>query len=308
MKAVGKLKSVQRFDNFFVNAPGGIGSLVILLSFLLSACTKDITIDLPHQSPQIVVEGHIETGQPPYVLLSKSSDFYSTFYLDSINNLFVHNAVVKVSDGTDTVTLTEITLDTSDISISVYTTFSMLGKENTTYTLWVDADGQQLSAVTTIPKSYPLDSIWWQPANIANNDTFVKLICRYTDPPETGQFVRYFTKENSQPFYPGFNSVFEDRLINGTTFDFILDRGVSRTDTTDFYQGYFDFRRGDTITVKWCGIDQAHFDFWRTLEFELGGQGSPFASPIVIQSNINGGLGIWGGYAPSYKTLIVPPL
>ena len=89
-------------------------------------------------------------------------------------------------------------------------------------------------------------------------------------------------------------------------FDFELDRGVNRNDTTSFYEGYFRFRRGDTITVKWCAIDQPQFDFWRTLEFELNDQGSPFASPVIIQSNIVGSLGIWGGYAPDYKTVIVP--
>jgi hypothetical protein len=118
--------------------------------------------------------------------------------------------------------------------------------------------------------------------------------------------VRYFTKENSQPFYPGYNSVFEDVVINGSTFDFPIDKGVDRNDTTSYYDGYFAFRKGDTVTVKWCNIDKAHFDFWRTLEFELGSQGSPFSTPVTILTNIEGGLGIWGGYAPSYKTMIIP--
>jgi hypothetical protein len=213
---------------------------------------------------------------------------------------------VKVYNGTDTVTLDEVFLDTAGTSISVYTTFNMTGEIGKTYSLSVEADGKTISSVTTIPPELPLDSIWWEPGNVPDNDTFVKLVCRYSDPPEPGQYVRYFTKENSQPFYPGVNSVFEDNFINGTTFDFVLDKGVNRSDTTSFYEGYFQFRRGDTITVKWCAIDQPHFNFWRTLEFELGGQGSPFASPVIIQSNITGGLGIWGGYSPDYKTLIVP--
>src|SRR5256885_1790980 len=69
----------------------------------LTCCTKDLNINLPHQEQQIVVEGHIETGTPPYVILTRSSDFYSTFYLDSISNYFIHGAIVKVSNGVDTV-------------------------------------------------------------------------------------------------------------------------------------------------------------------------------------------------------------
>ncbi|MBA3648022.1 MAG: DUF4249 domain-containing protein [Chitinophagales bacterium] len=283
-------------------------SVLSLLLFILifSSCKKNITIDLPPSVQQFIVEGHIETGQPPYIILTRSSDYYSVFYLDSINKFFVHNAIVKISDGTDTFQLPELSIDTGNISVSAYVGLGISGEEGKTYSLSIQAEGKTLTSVTTIPYSKPLDSIWYETGVIPGNDTFVRLVCRYTDAPQSGQYVRYFTKENSNPFYPGLNSVFEDAVINGTTFDFPLDKGVSRTDTTTFYPGYFQFRKGDTITVKWCQIDKPHFDFWRTLEFELGGQESPFASPIDIQSNINGGLGIWGGYAPSYKTIMVP--
>ncbi|MEO5674374.1 MAG: DUF4249 domain-containing protein [Chitinophagales bacterium] len=280
--------------------------LFTLSGIIISSCTKDITINLPHQESQLVVEGHIEKGMPPFVVLTKSSDYYSTIYLDSLSSYFVHGSVVKVSDGLDTIILDEIFLDTAGTLISLYTSFAMLGEEGKTYSLSVEAEGEILNSSTTIPLALPLDSIWWEPAFINDADTFVNLVCQYTDPPLPGQYVRYFTKENSQPYYPGYNSVFEDNLINGTTFNFTLDRGVSRNDTASFYEGYFKFRRGDTITVKWCAIDQPHFDFWRTLEFELSGQGSPFASPVIIQGNIEGALGIWGGYNPDYKTVIVP--
>ena len=104
---------------------------------------------------------------------------------------------------------------------------------------------------------------------------------------------------------PGYNSVFDDALINGTSFDFPLDRGIDRNiDSTFNNYGYFN--RGDTIIVKWSAIDKSHFDFWRTLEFELGSTGNPFASPVKVQSNVVGGLGIWGGYSSSYDTLVVP--
>src|SRR4030095_12490288 len=108
--------------------------------FCLSACTKDITINLPSQEPKIVVEGHIESGLPPYVILSKSSDYYSTFYLDSIDNYFIHGAIVRVSDGSDTVTLSEISFDTAGTTVSVYTSLGMVGQEEKTYSLWVEAE------------------------------------------------------------------------------------------------------------------------------------------------------------------------
>src|SRR5215813_4372214 len=136
-----------------------------LIAFVLSliSCTKDITINLPSQEPQIVVEGHISTGSVPYIILTKSSDYYSTFYLDSIDNFFVHDAVVKVSNGIDTITLPEVSLDTGGVTVSAYVGFGMVGEEMKTYSLWIQAEGKALTAVTTIPKATPLDSIWYKP-------------------------------------------------------------------------------------------------------------------------------------------------
>ena len=61
---------------------------------------------------------------------------------------------------------------------------------------------------------------------------------------------------------------------------------------------------GDSVLIKWTTIDEAHFDFWNTLEFSNANQG-PFSSYTRLQSNINGGLGIWGGYSVSYYSRTV---
>lgn len=280
-------------------------TLLIAVAILFSSCEKNISIDVPAPPDKLVVEGFIETGSFPYVILTKNSAYYSTFNLTDINKYFVHDAVVKVSDGTDTVTLQEIIYDTAGVQISVYFGFGLLGQVGKTYSLHIEAEGKTVDAVTTILPSIPLDSIW---VTYNENPDFpdkVRLYCQLSDPAQLGQYVRYFTKVDTEVFEPGLNSVFDDALINGTTFKFPLDRGYNRNDSIDF-DSYGLFNKGDTITVKWCNIEKAHFDFWRTLEFSLGSQGNPFSSPLEIKSNIVGGLGIWGGYSPSFKTIIVP--
>ncbi|GDX51404.1 hypothetical protein LBMAG27_04510 [Bacteroidota bacterium] len=280
-------------------------TLLIAVAILFSSCEKNISIDVPAPPDKLVVEGFIETGSFPYVILTKNSAYYSTFNLTDINKYFVHDAVVKVSDGTDTVTLQEIIYDTAGVQISVYFGFGLLGQVGKTYSLHIEAEGKTVDAVTTILPSIPLDSIW---VTYNENPDFpdkVRLYCQLSDPAQLGQYVRYFTKVDTEVFEPGLNSVFDDVLINGTTFKFPLDRGYNRNDSIDF-DSYGLFNKGDTITVKWCNIEKAHFDFWRTLEFSLGSQGNPFSSPLEIKSNIVGGLGIWGGYSPSFKTIIVP--
>ena len=299
-------RTLARFGDKPTFSFGWYGNILLLqILLLLTACEKDITIETGSGEAQFVVEGYIESGLPPYLLLTRTTEYYSTFYLDSLSEIFVHDAVITVSDGTQTIQLTEFNIDTLGTSISAYVGFGMIGEVGKTYTLNIETEGKLLTAITTIPQPLPLDSIWYQTGADQDNDTLVELICRFSDPQELGQYIRYFTSVNNERYLPGFNSVFEDVLINGNTFDFPLDRGVDRNDTAAF-DNYGLFRKGDTISVKWAAIDKAHFDFWRTVEFELGGQGSPFATPVIIQSNINGGQGIWGGYSSTFKSLIVP--
>ncbi len=66
----------------------------------------------------------------------------------------------------------------------------------------------------------------------------------------------------------------------------------------------FFFKVGDTIAVKGMSIDIETFKFLRSYYSDLGSQGSPFASPASLQTNVEGGLGIWAGYGVSRDTII----
>ena len=79
-----------------------------LIAFLLTNCQKEITVDLPDPVEKIVVEGSIETGSPPFVILNRNYPYFGQFNVDLYSTGFVRDAVVKVSDGSNTVTLTEL--------------------------------------------------------------------------------------------------------------------------------------------------------------------------------------------------------
>ncbi|MBK7223573.1 MAG: DUF4249 family protein [Saprospiraceae bacterium] len=53
-------------------------------------------------------------------------------------------------------------------------------------------------------------------------------------------------------------------------------------------------------------LDKVHFDFWKTRDFAAN-SGGPFSSYTRIKTNINGGLGIWGGYSVQNYRLYCPP-
>ena len=85
--------------------------LPILATLLLSGCTKEVVIDIPGYEEQLVIDGQIETDQPPFVLISKSKEVYAPTDLSAFLNGFVTGAIVTVSDGTTTVQLDELCSD-----------------------------------------------------------------------------------------------------------------------------------------------------------------------------------------------------
>ena len=126
---------------------------------------------------------------------------------------------------------------------------------------------------------------------------------RAFDPPGLGNYVRYFTKTNSEPFFPGGNSVFDDQVIDGTSYEVQLPKGFDKNDPPKMDSNFF--KRGDTVALKFCNIDKASYDFWSTWEFAFQSIGNPFAQPNKVVGNIsNGALGVFCGYAAWYGTKV----
>ncbi len=286
---------------------------IAALAFFFSSCEKGITFNLDATKPSMVVEATIENGQPPVVILSSSFDYFSKISPEILANSFVHDAVIRISNGTLTHQLKEYSFNTSaNIKIYYYSIDSsnlataFTGAFNTSYSMDIAVNGKNFQAVTTIPLlAKKLDSIWWKPAPNNPDTSLVVLVAKATDPPGLGNYIRYFTKTNSDNFYPGLNSVFDDNIVDGKTYSLDVERGVNRNEKLDL-ENYSFFHRGDTITVKFCNIDKATYDFWRTMEYSYGSIGNPFASPTKVLGNVPGALGYFGGYAVQYKSLIVP--
>ena len=95
----------------------------------------------------------------------------------------------------------------------------------------------------------------------------------------------------------------DDAFFDGDEFEFPLPEAEPRnTNASPTTFGLYTL--GDTVTLKWTTIDEGNFNFWNTLEFNAINQG-PFAAYTRIESNVTGGLGVWGGYSSHYYTLIV---
>lgn len=288
--------------------------LILSIAVLALSCEKSISFRPKSQEPLVVVEATIENGQAPVVILSSSVNFFSKITPDILAASFIRNAQVEISNGTLTHRLKEYRIPANNgydlyyysiDSASLATAF--LGEFNANYSLTITTAGKTYTATTTIPRlSKTMDSVWWEKGPPNKDSNFAKLMVRVTDPPGYGNYIRYFTKRNTERFLPGLNSVFDDQIIDGKTYSVQVDQGVDINEQFD-QETYNFFKRGDTVTVKFCNIDKATYDFWRTMEYSYGSIGNPFSSPTKVLSNIKGGaLGYFGGYAAQYRSLIIP--
>jgi hypothetical protein len=314
--------------------------MITIASIAVVSCTKEIDVNIPNEAQRLVVEGNIEIGQPPIVLLSKSQNFFGNIDINNLSAYYVHDAKISVKSGADSVELIEYCLNNLPLTyeqkqqllesfgfsisdsvplpnICIYSipdlfacvisgNCSMVGKQNTSYDLKIEAEGKVLTSTTTIPIAKGIDFLEVRPRpNAKPNDSLVSVFVNLTVPDTFGNFVRYWTKRNSEPFYlPASQSVWNDKLFVGLTIALPMERGYPRGAEIK-PEDYSYFVKGDTVTLKWANIDSKTYDFYYTLEND--GSGSPFANPVKVKTNINGGaLGVWAGYATEYYTINIP--
>ena len=291
--------------------------LYVLISGLFFSCERTIDLNVKNQPAKLVVDASIETNGAPLVILSHSLNYFSTITPEELSSSFVHASSVTVDDGSKTVHLVENSYtDSTGYTFYFYTVdFTnpnevLTGKLNTTYHLKIQlADSSVYTATTTIPLlRKTCDSLWWTTAPDNPDTSRCVLFGLFTDPPGLGDYVRYFTSVNSQPFYPGYTSAFDDQITDGTTYTFQIPQGYNKNDTLKISSDDFGFfHRGDSIIFKFCDIDKASFDFWRTWEYAYQSNGNPFSSPVKVLGNVsNNALGSFCGYASQYLSIDIP--
>ena len=299
---------------------------------LLNGCTKEVTIDIPGYEEKLVIDGQIETDQPPFVMLSKSKEVYAPTDLDAFLNGFITGAVVTVSDGTTTVQLDELcsdnlppgseeiaaamfgisVADLANYNICAYTSFNtaIWGQVGKTYTLNVTFEGQTYTAETSIVQPTTFDNLYWKPEPDTPNHGFSWVTL--SDPANQFDGYRWEIKRiNTNPdgttvdagYTPTFNPVFNDEFFDGLTFDFAYENphAIGPSVPEDFR---FLYPEGDSVVIKLSKMDRNVYEFLEKKYTQLATAGNPFATPTNIPNNIEGGaLGVWAGYSPSFDTL-----
>ncbi len=309
-----------------------IFKIIFLLTIgQLMSCEQPYTPPTTLEDQEIAIEGYVEAGegsQPVVVFVTRSIPFISTIDAGVFQTIFLRDAQVEVYDGSKTVVLTQLclsdipvelreqagqilglNLDSISVDLCVYADIanSIDRKFGGRYDLKVEVQGKTLTATTTIPELVELKDFEFREPAGAPRDTLAELWAKIQDPSGVKNYYRYFTATDRNPgLIPPFGSVFDDGFFDGLK-ELPIPFPKAQRRGQDFDPDTFGlYHRGDSIQIKFCGIDFDHYDFWRTRDFGAN-SGGPFASYTRISTNINGGLGIWGGYAVANYRLLVPP-
>ena len=308
--------------------------LFFLLLTCLASCTKEVQIDIPGYEEQLVVDGRIETGGFPIVLLSKSQNVYAPTDVEAYISSFISDAQVSVSNGSQTVNLSLFTLSSLPLEsqktvaemlklnlielpflpIQVYSTTdqSIKGEVGKTYNLQIGYNGKSYVGSTSLLTPVALNNLYWKADE--SNAEYGYSWANLTDPAGDYNGYKWEAKRinitSSGAYLDDLYKragYFEDRFFDGLTFEFAVENPLKRKDTThlEAYKRYY--RIGDTVVIKLSRLDKATYDFFYKKSTQLENGGNPFASPINVPSNIPGALGIWAGISSWYDTLACQP-
>jgi hypothetical protein len=293
----------------------------ILLLFV--SCETEIDVSLPEYNSELVVEGWIEPGEAPKVSLYKSVPYLSTINLTTLyEDVIVKDAIVTVISGDgETDTLHLVQSDEAPL-YWYYTSNTMKGKLNTSYTLKINWNSKKYSAITSITDTMTIDSLYLDYFQGIPIDTINTLKLKFTDP--AGQKDYYMFKVKIA------NAKYADRVWL-TSFPIALDdvafsgipytADVLRFGTSDFYKPKnlapdedFAYKRpfyqpGDTIYIKTAKIDYPSFRFLSSAGTTMYFGVNPFTNPPQIYSNITSEtndkcLGSWMGLASTTRQII----
>lgn len=275
--------------------------LTTLLMFVLVSCEDDYYTESGYQT-SLVVEGWIEDGEFPVVILTRSVPIMTeAIAIDSLWGYVVRWATVTVSCGDSSVVLTG-KYDDRYFPPYIYTTGRMRGESGKVYSLNVAYKEFHAEGKTYIPESKPLDSL--RIDKVADNDTLYTITACFTDNTEEKNYYQFFVRTGnySRQFLAAYLGSVNDNVLTGYT-------------EVPIYQGHqFGkkkytpyFVSGDTVAVKLAHLDSQSYSFWNEYNKALSLKDNMmFPKSTNLPSNINGGIGYWCGYGITTAYTIIP--
>jgi hypothetical protein len=277
--------------------------LFVLTTIVISCNNDNFSNEIKVEST-IVVEGWIEEGDVPQLILSSSIPIAEVVDSTNVLDHVIRSAKVSVSDGQITEVL-RVKNDKDRLPPFIYYGSEIKGEAGKTYTLRIEYLNRIVTSSTIIPKTVPLTSAEYVKNNVSDTTGYV--FVKFDDPLNEKNYYQIATRlDKEEPiFVPAFYGNLDDKNFNLPTISLQVNRGVLIFPKTK-YQPFF--KDGDLIFVKLRTMNIDALDFWNSWQNEIVNSRNPiYPSNTSLKSNIKGGIGIWAGYGQNTMVVKTPP-
>ena len=230
----------------------------ILSIIFLSACEKEIKVDLKDAEQKFVVEAFITDSLGfNEVKITKSAGFYD-------DNIFppVSGASINITDGNSNYSFTEI-------EPGIYKSNSIIAQQGITYTLNINHTEFQTSATSTVPTKIEIDSLAIEETvGFGGKDYRPRVY--FSDPANEQNYYRFILYINNKKQ----NDIYalSDLYFNGKNTSYPLFGS--------------NVKPLDTIKVELYSIDKANYIYFNTLD-EIANSGFSGTIPGNPENNFD---------------------
>lgn len=274
--------------------------IVSAVCILFYSCEKEET----YNSERLVVEGWIESGDNPVILITKTLSLNQDFwYNGELNQLVALWAKVFIDDGDTCVRLLN-RIDRNYYPPFYYTTPDIIGKPGKTYKLTIEYQGLIVTAETTIPQPIPLDSIVYN--QLPGSDSLFEINAYFKDVENEHNYCGFYTriKNRETRYYPSILGLFDDRdYSNPDNVSVKVFPGLYKIPQNKYKNCY---SLSDTVAVKFSQMDSVSYAVMKSyLDLVNMSEMALFPETDNMKTNINGGLGYWCGFGCRRYELIM---
>lgn len=271
---------------------------------LLGSCTPQV--DYTDMKQTMVVEGCIENGEAPLVILSQVLPIGVEIKGEDFWNFPIRWARVSITvDGREYILTGRP--DHRYLFDYIYTTNELKGEVGKMYRLNVVYEGRNLSAETTIAPPVPFTDI--QVERTAYSDTLVQLTGLVADPGQQQNFYLLKVREDEEQdvFRTCMLGVFSDRVSRDSLLRVPVYRSVKISHINGAPHKTMLFSIHQQIDLKLCHVDEGVFRFWDAYMNMIINASNPFYPSFTnLPGNVSGGLGVWYGAGISKIYVNIP--
>ncbi len=260
--------------------------ITIALCFIgFVSCEEVIDVDLDSANRAVVAEGNIELGEPAWLKLS-----YTTDYFSDIDITYITNSTVYLID--DNGELDTLTYEGNGI----YRGKNIVGEANSSYTISMYVHNRGYNATSTLFPSSAIEDVWFREksSSIFDDDDETKYRIHVVISNDTEQENYYLFR-----FYV--NGELKDDWYTLANSSYYPDN-----DYLEYSPSRVEFEKEDEVKVYVYSIDENTYSYYEQLndilESGLGSSSTPYNPQSNFGENILGYFSAWS--YDSYDTKV----